>query len=428
MNKSTSFDVKNILWHSFKALACLLQLCLLHRIAERAVQDLLFELLELPSIGYALIPFLVDVALYIALWWYYDHIDDFSFNRFCEAETANTPRLLRDSGFVWGHILSVLGATPLLTMALRAPLAYTSLTEGACTAIALTASLGFTTTASLLRILHLGHIWSEQKFLRSPKEKKHGLIGRILYALIYFGALAALIYCGIAVFFPIFGTLLRALVKLLWIPFLVLLGFLAALEIIRYIRRILERRRFLRRLESLRDRGEISFTLYGHPYLSLFGCFFPFGILLSHRPKYDPKGKTDIVYRIAIANCHRRRLTVVLCEHQIFQFMYTINIRIMRAVRGGLGMMGTGGRRVANTLSLPGFSWFVSHSFSFPDPPSTEPSKEVEKRILLVDPAPYVLCLRGTRRGEFIPLDNASEVFGYTVYGKNSFLNWLERI
>jgi hypothetical protein len=33
----------------------------------------------------------------------------------------------------------------------------------------------------------------------------------------------------------------------------------------------------------------------------------------------------------------------------------------------------------------------------------------------------------GLREGELITLDNDSEVFGYTVYGKNSFVNILER-
>ena len=153
---------------------------------------------------------------------------------------------------------------------------------------------------------------------------------------------------------------------------------------------------------------------------SLFGYYAPFGLTITHRSKFDPKATRDTVYRVAVANCHRRRLTIVLCEEQIYQFMYTVNIRIMRAMRGGLGMMGTGGRLAANTLAIPGFSWFVSHSFAFPDGDG--------EQILLVDPAPHVLCLRGARKGEFIPLDNASEIYGYTVYGKNSFLNLLERM
>jgi hypothetical protein len=122
---------------------------------------------------------------------------------------------------------------------------------------------------------------------------------------------------------------------------------------------------------------------------------------------------------VAFANCHRRRLTVILCENQIYQFMYSINIRFMRTMRGGLGMMGMAGVHGVRTFSLPTASWFISHSFDFPEGEG--------ERILLVDPAPHILCLRGTRNGEYFPLDNASQLFDYTVYGKNSFVNMLER-
>ena len=50
-----------------------------------------------------------------------------------------------------------------------------------------------------------------------------------------------------------------------------LLGVLIGLDILRYVRRIFERRKFLRRLEKLRDKGELSFEIHGHPYRSLFG-------------------------------------------------------------------------------------------------------------------------------------------------------------
>ena len=33
----------------------------------------------------------------------------------------------------------------------------------------------------------------------------------------------------------------------------------------------------------------------------------------------------------------------------------------------------------------------------------------------------------GNRANELIPQDNASKPYGYTVYGKNSFVNMLER-
>ncbi|MBQ3507771.1 MAG: hypothetical protein IJA91_04400 [Clostridia bacterium] len=418
-------QTKDILWHSAKALLCAVQLFLLDRVAVLGVDALLFELIEIQSMGYALLRLGVDIALFIALWWYYNHIDDYSFNRFCaRAETASSaPKLLRDPGFVTGHILTVLGATPILARALVATLRFTSLRSAEITAISLAASAVFVTVASLLRIHRLNGIWDVQRNLRNKKEKKPSrvkyLVGRIIYAAIYFGSLAALVYCGIAIFLPIFGSLFSAMIQLVKIPLLIFLCVLAALEIIRYVRRIFERRKFLRRLEKLRDKGELSFEIHGHPYRSLFGYRNGFGLTITDRPHPDGKKKTETTYRVSVANCHRRRLTVILCENQIYQFMYSVNIRFMMNMRGGLGMMGMAGVHGVRTFTLPAASWFVSHSFDFPEGES--------ERILLVDPAPHVLCLRGSRKGEFFPLDNASEVFGYTVYGKNSFVNMLER-
>ena len=387
----TKTQTKDILWHGAKALLCTLQLFLLDRVAVLGVDALLFELTEIKTVGYALLRLGVDIALFFALWWYYDHIDDYSFNRFCEAPTP--PTLLRDPGFVTGHILTVLGATPILARALIAVLHFTTLRSAEIPAISLASAAVFVTAASLIRI--------------------HSLNGT------YFGSLAALVYCGISIFLPIFGSLLSALIQLIWLPILVLLGVLIGLDILRYVRRIFERRKFLRRLTKLRDKGELSFEIHGHPYRSLFGYRNDFGLTITDRPHPDGKKKTETTYRVAFANCHRRRLTVILCENQIYQFMYSVNIRFMRTMRGGLGMMGMAGVHGVRTFTLPAASWFVSHSFGFPEGEG--------ERILLVDPTPHVLCLRGNRREEFYSLDNASTVFDYTVYGKNSFVNMLER-
>jgi hypothetical protein len=417
----TKTQTKSILWHILKAILCTVQLFLLDRVAVLGVDALLFELVEIQSIGYALLRLGVDVALFVALWWYYDHIDDYSFNRFCEAPAI--PVLLHDPGFIVEHSLTVLGATPVLAQALLAALGFTSLRTAESIAISLACGAVFVTVASLIRIRSLNSTWAVQKNLRSKQEKKRSrvtyMVGRFIYAAIYFGSLAALVYCGISIFLPIFGSLLSAFLQLIQIPILICLCVLVGLEIIRYIRRIFERRKFLRRLKKLSDQGELSYQIHGHPYRSLFGYRNDFGLTITDVPHPDGKKKTETTYCVAIANCHRRRLTVILCEDQIYQFMYSLNIRFMRTMRGGLGMMGMMGVHGVRTFTLPAASWFVSHSFTFPEGEG--------ERILLVDPAPHVLCLRGTRKGEFHPLDNASKVFGYTVYGKNSFVNMLER-
>lgn len=408
--------LKYRLWHSFKALACIGQLYLIDKVANQAVDDLLFELVEIKSLGYALLPFFADVVIFLALWWYYDHIDDISFHHFCTVSPP--PTLLRDEGFVIGHILSSLGAVPIMALALYSPLTYTHLMTWACVAISLGVATIFVTSASLLRIRILGSTWSIQKDLRSQKEKKYRLFGRVIYALIYFGSLVAFVYCGIAIFLPIFGTLLSSIWKLLRIPFLIFVGILIVLDVVRYLRHIRERKQFMLRLYTMRDKGILSFEIHGHPYLSVFGYNNQFHLTITHHPQYD--NKTDnVTYKIAVANCHRRRLTVVLCDHQIYQFMYSINIRIIRGMRGGLGMMGPAGVHTMRSMALPAFTFFINHSFDFP--------KGDGQRILLIDPAPYVLYLRGMHQGEYQLLDNSASVYDYIVYGKNPFLNLLER-
>ena len=94
----TKTHAKDILWHSVKATLCAVQLFLLHGVAGLGVDSLLRQLLEEKTLPYTLLHLGVDIAMFFALWWYYDHIDDYSFNRFCEAPTP--PTLLRDPGFV----------------------------------------------------------------------------------------------------------------------------------------------------------------------------------------------------------------------------------------------------------------------------------------------------------------------------------------
>ena len=78
-------------------------------------------------------------------------------------------------------------------------------------------------------------------------------------------------------------------------------------------------------------------------------------------------------------------------------------------------------KRGARTVSLPGMVRFTNHSFDFPDGEGDA--------VLLIDRVPTVLAVRDEHNSNnLFELDNASSVFGYTVYAKNAFLNLLERI
>ena len=412
--------IKNIFWHICKALICSLQLLFLYHVARISMDEYLRALIESEDLQSSLMVPIVVTAMFIALWWYYDRIDDLSFNRFCD--TDKPTKLLREPGFLTELVLTVVCASPILARAWLGPLQYSPLPHGGRIAVAFSGSLLLVTAVSLIRITRLNNLWAVQKTLRDGKEKRYGPIKRVIYALIYFIALYALTFVGITIFLPVVESLLKTAYFLLRIPLLVLLILLAVLEVLHDIRRVLERRKFLRRLEKLQEQGVLTYELHGRPYASLFGYSIPFGMIVTHHPRPDSQISSDTTYRVAIANCHRRRFAIVLCENQILQFMYSINIRIFRNMSGGIGMMRAGGVGAAGVrgFTMPAMSWFVSHSFVFPE-------GDGGRSILLVDPAPHTLLLRGNRQGEFLTLDNGAEIFGYTVYGKNAFLNVMER-
>ena len=170
----------------------------------------------------------------------------------------------------------------------------------------------------------------------------------------------------------------------------------------------------MNRLRELQERGELSMTVHGHPYLSVLSERISFGLTITDAPHPDSKQKQDTTYQVTFANCKRRRGTVVLCDRNIYQFLYTFQFnQITRFSHMGAASGGS------NIISVPGASWFTSHTFDFPEGDG--------EKILLIDPTPHILAIRGFREGELMELDNASKVFGYTVYGKNSFVNMLER-
>jgi hypothetical protein len=240
-------------------------------------------------------------------------------------------------------------------------------------------------------------------------------VRRILYAILFFAAIYMLIFAGYSTLIPVWGSFIIGILRLLWKPILVIFSVLFLwFFVIRSIRRIIDRRKFLKQLEKMRDRGELSYEIHGSPYLSVFSERVVFGITVTDAPHPDGKRKGTVTYKVAFANCRYRRGMVILCENNIYRFVYSLNFRTLAQHNwGGLSVTST------QIVSMPVASFHTNHSFDFPEGEG--------KRILLVDPAPRMLCMYGYREGELMTLDNASEVFGYTVYGKKSFVNLLER-
>ncbi len=400
----------DVIWHAAKTGLCLLQLLCLVNTARDSVATLIWSMTEEMSLGFALLYLGVSLVYFMVLWRYYDSIDDRSFNRFCAVE--NEPVLLRSTAYIIGLGMTVvLGAWILchpvvitLTFLLPVSMArwFSVLGYGV-------AAL-FVGGVSIWRILRLNYRWGVQKNLRRSTDKPHKLIPRILYAVVFFVALILLTMVGIETFLPIYGSVLRAAVLLLLGPLLVIAGVLLGWQIVHVGLRMRERKRYLNRLANLQAAGELTFTVHGYPYRSLISNRYSFGLSVTDAPHPESKVQERRSYQVAFANCNRRRMAVILCENNVYQIMFNIKIRAI----GALGM----GNMNGEVMTVPLGSWFINRTYEFPE--------GCGERILVVDPAPHSLWMRGFR-GELLSLDNGSVLYGFTVYGKNAFLDLLER-
>ena len=264
-------------------------------------------------------------------------------------------------------------------------------------------------SGSVLRVARLNSLWAVQSKL--PRSKKPPTVPwRLFYAAVFFVALM-LLSKGISVSaFILSAALLSFMIPLLIIAGLILMWCLVILPAIN----IPARRQFMLRLQEMQERGELSVEIHGRPYLSLFFERIPFGLTITDLSHPDTDVRKETVYKVAFANCKRRREMVILCEHNIYQFVYSLKFNhVTRFSRMGANHAGV------RTVSVPGAARYTSHSFDFPEGEG--------QRILLIDRTPTILAVRSEGNHNLFELDNASKVFGYTVYGKNSFLNVLER-
>ncbi len=413
MRRRLSPQAKDMIWHTAKTVLCLVQFYIIS-VTVTEVTTSFFRATTRSDVTFWLMlpmPVLASIILFIAIWRYYDEIDDRSFDRFCAQE--ETPVLLRDPAYILAAGITIVGAIPAFMHSLSQSLwlLFPSLHIWAMTLICLGLSAGFVVGTTLYRVKDRNYVWAEQKRLRTRNDKRVKPAVRLIYAVIYFFALFVMAVLVLGMVLPLTGGLIVVIVTLFVKPAIVVGCLLVLLGVLRVFRRIGQRRKFLRRLEKMRDRGELSFTLHGRPYLSLFSTRVHFGLTVTDRPHPDSRVRQDVTYRVAVANCRRRRMVVTLADDQVYQFMYYIQFRVFTPTA-----MNPSNR----LMTIPLITWFTSHRFEFPDGDPTD------KKILLVDPAPHHLCIRG--QGNFlITLDNASDVYDYRVYGRNAFLNVLER-
>ena len=424
----TKTRIKDILWHGGKALLCAAQLWVFHLVTMKSVGNLMSFLYtelvvrkgEPADVLLSLIHPVTLILLFFFLWRYYDNVDDRSFDLFCDTykDETKAPVLLKEIPYAVGFALTILTATPVISASLIPALKFTGMRHGECTAVATAAALVLVAGLSILRLHRRSAVWIVQKDLRTGNEKtRWGR--RIFYAVIFFGAICALIFFGFSTLVPFWGSLILGIIRLLWKPILIIGGILFLwLFVIRSIRRMIDRRKFLKKLERMKERGELSYEIHGSPYLSVLSERIFFGLTITDMPHPDSRGgrrkNKEVTYKVAFANCRYRRGLVILCEGNIYRFVYSLQFRT-------IAQQNWGGLSVASSqiVSMPVASFHTNHSFDFPEGEG--------KRILIVDPAPRMLCMYGLREGELLTLDNDSEIFGYTVYGKNSFVNILER-
>lgn len=397
-------------WQVVKTILCLLQFYALSVSAANAALSFSATTADSRQKYLSLLALVPAVALFIAIWKYYDNIDDWGFAWYCEPDIS-VP-LFHTSAWRWNAALTILGATPVLVSMSRWALGafFPRMPAAASWGISTVLPLAFVVIWTIVRIKDLDYTWSVQKTLRTPKDRRYGVLWRVGMAILFFVAMVIFVPVVVRAVIPAVLTLTITAFKLLTIPLSLAVTVLVTWQVIRWIRRILDRHRFLRRLKRLKEAGELTYTIHGHPYLSLFFYRYQFGLTLVDRPHPDGHVKTDTAYCVAVADCRRRRGMINLCDDQIYQYVHSIRLRTF-------GMAVMGGTRV---FSVPVATWYSNHTFRFPQGEG--------KRILLVDPAPHILCIHGDRPHALVELDNSSQVFGYTVYGKNSFLNLLERI
>ena len=405
----TRSQTKDMIWHGFKTLLCAVQFWILAYLVESDFVGSL-ESIEAPKdvlnvLIHLLHPTIICI-LFFVIWHYYDTIDDRSFHKVCKA--SEPPKFLRDPAYILGIVLTTLAVTPVLTFSFRIFFRYLGVTDGV-TVLSIFVALIVAAGGSTLRVSRLNTVWVIQSKL--PHAKKPPSVPlRVFYAVTFFIALVILSNAVTVAAFIFSAVLLGFFIPLLVIAGLILLWCFAILPALN----LPTRRKFMHRLQELQARGKVRVEIHGHPYLSLFFGLVPFGLTITDKPHPDARVQEDRVYQVTFANSLRRREIVILCEHNIYQFVYSLKFNhVTRFSRMGANKAESRG------ISLPGAAWFVNRTFDFPEGEG--------ERILLVDPTPTVLAVRHESGQSLFELDNASQVFGYTVYGKNSFLNVLER-
>ena len=258
-------------------------------------------------------------------------------------------------------------------------------------------------------LARLRTLWTAQKELVTGKEKLHSALPRVLYAIVFFLSLCLAVWfllamCGHQIIK--YAGLIPHIP--LWLIGAVLLCLLAD-GLTRFIAALLARRRFLSRLAQLTDRGVVTYTVEGHPYLSLLSSRLYAGVTVTHRTSVSNL-RHETVYRVGLIRGGRRKSILILCRNQVYRLMHKLP---------GQGLIFQSGSR-GRIIHKPMYAWFESKAFDLPEGEG--------EGVLLVEPFPAVIAEQIADEEEcFWELGIGSRSFGHTVHSPNSFLHLLER-
>lgn len=383
------------------------QLLALDILTRLAVRQMLRRLALPPSLWTEAVHVAAIAILFVCLWLYYDSIDDRGFADFCQGK--NDCPLWDIPAHSAGLTVTALTASPILCFSLYGLLAETGLHRVASSILAATGAVGFAVGGRFLLLARLRTLWTAQRDLVTGKKKQRSTLSRVLYAIVFFLSLCLAVWFGLAMC----GHQIIKYAGLiphipLWLIGIALAFFLAD-RLTHFTAALLARRRFLARLAQLADRGAVTYTVEGHPYLSLLSSRLYAGVSVTHRTSVSNL-RHETVYRVGLIRGGRRKSILILCRGQVYRFLHKLP---------GQGLVFQSGSR-GRIIHKPMYAWFESKAFDLPEGEG--------EGVLLVEPFPAVIAEQIADEEEcFWELGIGSRSFGYTVHSPNSFLHLLER-
>lgn len=384
------------------------QLLALDILTRLAVRQMLRRLALPPSLWTEAVHLLTVMILFVCLWLYYDSIDDKGFADFCQ--DRNDRPLWDIPAHSAGLTVTVLTTAPILCFSLYGLLSEMGLHRVASSILAATGAVGFTVGGRFLLLARLRTLWTAQRDLVTGKEKQRSALSRVLYAIVFFLSLCLAVWFILAMC----GHQIVKYAELiphipLWLVGITLLLLLAD-GLTRFIVALLARRRFLSRLAQLAERGAVTYTVEGHPYLSLLSSRLYAGVTVVHRTNVSNL-RHETVYRVGLIRGERRKSILILCRGQVYRFLHKLP---------GQGLVFQSGSR-GRIIHKPMYAWFESKAFDLPEGEG--------EGVLLVEPFPAVIAEQIADEEEcFWELGIGSRSFGYTLHSPNSFLHLLERM